>query len=283
MQTRKKPTIETASAPDRAAVKAAPKKEVSLKAVTGSGKINVDLSPSPSPSAAANQPAQSQTVEAPQAETPKSDPAPAVKTEPAEAAEALVEKAANEPTFTDAEQAGLKHYVSRFRGWMFVAAAIVVVWLGVLVLFAGGETPTAVATTDAAAAVPASDAVADENNDPSAPSIFIVDRQEYLVGEIIGALRSGAPKADPTFTFAGAAAEAAAKKETIAPVETPDPSVRLTLYSMITGALEQGQSEEYIKQMLSDAHSNGEVVIPPALLLADGSVDTSSIMAVFAN
>ena len=95
MQTRKKPTIETASAPDRAAVKAAAKKEVSLKAVTGSGKINVDLSPNPA--VAANQPTQGQTAEAPQVEKPKSSASPAVKIKPTGATETAVEKVSHSP------------------------------------------------------------------------------------------------------------------------------------------------------------------------------------------
>ena len=51
------------------------------------------------------------------------------------------------------------------------------------------------------------------------------------------------------------------------------------LEQMILGALQQGQSEDYIDAMVNDAAETGAVNVPSTFLTAEGRVDTASILS----
>ena len=53
------------------------------------------------------------------------------------------------------------------------------------------------------------------------------------------------------------------------------------LYALVLKAVNQGQSEAYVDQLLNEALRAGEISVPQALIRKDGSVDTATILAVF--
>jgi phage tail protein X len=52
-----------------------------------------------------------------------------------------------------------------------------------------------------------------------------------------------------------------------------------TLETMVLSALKQGQSEEYITALVSDAADKGKIKVPESLITSDGRVDTSALLA----
>lgn len=54
------------------------------------------------------------------------------------------------------------------------------------------------------------------------------------------------------------------------------------LYRMVAEAVAQGQSDAYIDRMLNLAHQRGEITVPPGLIKPDGTVDTQTVVALFA-
>lgn len=92
---------------------------------------------------------------------------------------------------------------------------------------------------------------------------------QLLMGNIISALRQ----------HDDAAETAAAESNTAAETELTSVS---NLAKMVVTAMEQGQSEAYIQQLLNEAQANGEIRVPAPLLRSDGSVDTSTILSLFA-
>jgi nucleoid-associated protein YgaU len=64
---------------------------------------------------------------------------------------------------------------------------------------------------------------------------------------------------------------------------TPQPAPKLSseanLETMILGVLKQGQSEEYIEALITDAAENGKITVPDSLITSDGRVDTSALLA----
>jgi hypothetical protein len=74
-----------------------------------------------------------------------------------------------------------------------------------------------------------------------------------------------------------------------APVETPvaaapatsGPATVSTLYSLVVTAHSEGHSFEHIDDLLNTAHQRGEVDVPAGLVLADGTVDSKTILSLF--
>jgi hypothetical protein len=75
----------------------------------------------------------------------------------------------------------------------------------------------------------------------------------------------------------------------IPPVETPvaaapvtsGPASVSTLYSLVVTAHSEGHSFEHIDDLLNTAHQRGEVNVPAGLVLADGTVDSKTILSLF--
>ncbi|MEP2716519.1 hypothetical protein [Pseudophaeobacter sp.] len=53
------------------------------------------------------------------------------------------------------------------------------------------------------------------------------------------------------------------------------------LYAMVLAALQQGQSTQYIDQMVNDAYRNQQVAVPAVLLTASGEVNTPALLTLF--
>lgn len=53
------------------------------------------------------------------------------------------------------------------------------------------------------------------------------------------------------------------------------------LYAMVLTALQQGQSRQYIDQMVNEAHRAQEVKVPAVLLTSSGDVNTSALLTLF--
>lgn len=53
------------------------------------------------------------------------------------------------------------------------------------------------------------------------------------------------------------------------------------LYGMVLSALEQGQSERYIDQMVNEAYRAQKVTVPALLIKASGDVDTKALLTLF--
>ncbi|WP_162930140.1 hypothetical protein [Pseudophaeobacter sp. EL27] len=53
------------------------------------------------------------------------------------------------------------------------------------------------------------------------------------------------------------------------------------LYAMVLTALEQGQSRQYIDQMVNDAHRSQQVEVPAVLLTSTGEVNTGALLTLF--
>lgn len=66
----------------------------------------------------------------------------------------------------------------------------------------------------------------------------------------------------------------------------PDAAARMAennrLYRMVAEAIAQGQSDAYIDRLLNAAHQRGEITVPPGLIKPDGTVDTKTVVALFA-
>ncbi|OIQ46170.1 MAG: hypothetical protein BM558_00880 [Roseobacter sp. MedPE-SW] len=85
----------------------------------------------------------------------------------------------------------------------------------------------------------------------------------------LAALRNGTPKS-----------YAAALPETAAPTSVNMGEVS-GLYAMVLTALEQGQSRQYIDQMVNDAHRTQKVAVPALLLTSSGEVNTDALLTLF--
>lgn len=85
----------------------------------------------------------------------------------------------------------------------------------------------------------------------------------------LAALRNGTPKSP-----------AAALPETAAPTSLNIGEVS-GLYAMVLTALEQGQSRQYIDQMVNDAHRSQKVAVPALLLTSSGEVNTDALLTLF--
>ena len=53
------------------------------------------------------------------------------------------------------------------------------------------------------------------------------------------------------------------------------------LYAMVLTALQQGQSHQYIDQLVNEAHRSDKVAVPSLLLTASGEVDTVALLTLF--
>ena len=53
------------------------------------------------------------------------------------------------------------------------------------------------------------------------------------------------------------------------------------LYAMVLTALQQGQSHQYIDQLVNEAHRSNKVAVPAVLLTASGEVDTTALLTLF--
>lgn len=91
---------------------------------------------------------------------------------------------------------------------------------------------------------------------------------QLMMGNIISALRHHDNQPESAGTDGNAASEA----------ELTSVS---NLAKIVVTAMEQGQSEAYIQQLLNEAQANGEIRVPAPLLRPDGSVDTGTILSLF--
>lgn len=223
--------------------------EVTVKTVTSKGKISVDLN-SVTP-IAANQSEPKVTVAAKAAKK--------TKKAKLETKTAKVEPTLNERLAAIAEETS----TVKFRAWMAVGLAAIVTILLAL-QFTGGDPEVATPTvSETVAPVVTSEPTETATN--TAPAALGQSDNQELVNSIIGALRS-TPAATP---------------ETGASVAGGDAGALNSLYTMVTGALSQGQSPAYIDQLLNEALKNGEISVPAGLILPSGQVDTTSILALF--
>ncbi|WP_293573543.1 hypothetical protein [Phaeobacter sp.] len=128
-----------------------------------------------------------------------------------------------------------------------------------------GLEPTATSEQRAAAAELLSVAV-----ETAAP----LNEQDALVAQMtagtLAALRSGG--ADQT-------AAAAPATQAVAPETAAQPHT--ALYGMVLRAVGQGQSPEYIDQLVNEAYRAQSITVPAALIDANGRVDTTTILALF--
>ncbi|OIQ40399.1 MAG: hypothetical protein BM560_12930 [Roseobacter sp. MedPE-SWde] len=85
----------------------------------------------------------------------------------------------------------------------------------------------------------------------------------------LAALRNGTSKSP-----------AAALPETAAPTSLNIGEVS-GLYALVLTALEQGQSRQYIDQMVNDAHRSQKVAVPALLLTSSGEVNTDALLTLF--
>lgn len=147
----------------------------------------------------------------------------------------------------------------KYRAWGAAGLALIVVALLVAQFTGGEEAPVATAA-------PVSPESAPVVVEPALASVAAGDNSE-MVNNIIGALRRS---------------QAGATEATIAaPVTTEQATAINSLYTLVTGAFAQGQSEAYIDQLLNESLQSGEITVPAALMLPDGRVDTKSVMAMF--
>lgn len=90
------------------------------------------------------------------------------------------------------------------------------------------------------------------------------------------AVLRNAPKSTPTATPASAAPEGG---QTGASLSTS--AANNGLYAMVLTALQQGQSRQYIDQMVNEAHRAQVVEVPAVLLTASGEVNTGALLTLF--
>lgn len=76
----------------------------------------------------------------------------------------------------------------------------------------------------------------------------------------------------------GAQTDAAATAAPAAPVTAVQ---RTALYELLMTAVAQGQSQDYIDQLVNGAHARQEITVPESLIGPDGRVDTATLLAVF--
>ena len=167
------------------------------------------------------------------------------------------------------------------------AAAVLLVVSGVLALTVIGDRNTAQLATASVpeaspAPMPAQNPVAASAQAPpeealaraapeTAPSVApVMPAENDVVGQFaqtaLAALRSpGASSVQPA---------------------APDAAARMAennrLYRMVAEAISQGQSDAYIDRLLNLAHQRGEITVPPGLIKPDGTVNTKTVIALFA-
>ncbi len=193
------------------------------------------------------------------------------KSKAASKPDAKAQVAKDEPKSTKAKQS-----LSPVQVRAFAAVALIVVVGGLAALAFGGgdeavaeQSPAPVAPiVPAAKAEAVVEQVAVTPAEPEQPAVVAdTPERDAMVDSIIGALRSSADSAQvPAPTAAQAQQERSAMN---------------SLFGIVTNALNEGQSEEYVSQLLNDAQSRGQVQIPDALLRADGSIDTATILMLF--
>lgn len=66
-----------------------------------------------------------------------------------------------------------------------------------------------------------------------------------------------------------------------APTQPLEPVQTTALFELLTTAVAQGQSEDYIDQLVNGAHARQEITVPSSLIGANGRVDTATLLAVF--
>jgi len=72
--------------------------------------------------------------------------------------------------------------------------------------------------------------------------------------------------------------------EVAQPATTAEPQAAVAttaLYGMVLQAVQQGQSKAYIDRLLNEAYVERRIEVPLALILANGRVDTNTILAAF--
>ncbi len=166
-----------------------------------------------------------------------------------------------------------------------VAAVLLLVVSGGLAFAVFGERTTAQTAVAALPVAPALPAPPQDPNGVAAPS-------PVADGLAISAPAPSAgqgmhPEGDVVSQYAQAALAALRNPGAASmPPPAPDAVARMAennrLYRMVAEAISQGQSEDYIDRMVNLAHQRGEITVPPALIKADGTVDTKTVVALFA-
>lgn len=262
---------------------------VQVKSVSGVGNINVGLkAKSPEP---ANAPAQAKAAKAKAsgmsfAKGAKDRLKKASKPKAAKPvkAKAPKTKVAQDAPATDLSKAPLAEAGSSDskRRLMLVGGtgALVLLILGMMLFGGSDETAPVAQAPVAETTVAAEPIVTTEPTVTPAPVVEPVtsvastttstetnDATQQLMGGIISALRT---------SEAPAAIEAA-------PAATDSQLTSVSnLAKIVVTAMEQGQSEGYIQQLLNEAQARGDIVVPAPLLRADGTVDTATILSLFA-
>lgn len=105
------------------------------------------------------------------------------------------------------------------------------------------------------------------------------EQTSALVAQIaagtLAALRNG--RADSI----GNSVEGSSATSGLTPVSNQSAGQGNGLYAMVLAALEQGQSESYIDQMVNEAYRTEQVTVPALLLTASGKVDTKALLTLF--
>lgn len=170
------------------------------------------------------------------------------------------------------------------RVMLGAAAAVLLVISGGLAMAVIGDrgaAQTSIASVSEPAPVPA----------PTPPQEPVVATAQAPADAAV-ARAAPAPGAAPAETdivsqFAQTAL-AALRSPGAAPVQpaAPDAAARMAennrLYRMVAEAIAQGQSDAYIDRLLNAAHQRGEITVPPGLIKPDGTVDTKTVVALFA-
>jgi hypothetical protein len=106
------------------------------------------------------------------------------------------------------------------------------------------------------------------------PAIGTGDNSADIVAQItagtLAALRNG-PAKTPTSPVSATAVASAPM----------DLGASNGLYAMVLTALQQGQSRQYIDQMVNEAHRSQKVEVPALLLTSSGEVNTTALLTLF--
>jgi len=166
-----------------------------------------------------------------------------------------------------------------------VAAVLLLVVSGGLAFAVFGERTTA---QTAVAALPVAPALPVPPQDPSGVAAPVPVADGLAISAPAPSAGQGMhPEGDVVSQYAQAALAALRNPGAASmPPPAPDAAARMAennrLYRMVAEAISQGQSEDYIDRMVNLAHQRGEITVPPALIKADGTVDTQTVVALFA-
>lgn len=120
-------------------------------------------------------------------------------------------------------------------------------------------------------------AAADASTLPAAAALLTAPQAAGNNADIVAQITAGTLQAlrNGSETVATTTASSAPKQPAVA---TGEPN---GLYAMVLTALQQGQSRQYIDQMVNEAHRAQQVTVPAVLLTSSGEVNTSALLTLF--